>query len=470
MVDFANTVTEPSYISQLALHSAPFSKISEPGLFFSAGQAEHRLKLLLHLLRSTDKVANLVAKSGCGKTTLLKQLTTRVGDEVRLCLLNADEYSDNTALLAYCLTSFGIASEDIAVATDPIALLKQRLEQFVQLGIRPVLIIDNVEQLDNAFVTELSSWFHWQFAGKHLLSAILTSAKPVESEISDRLQVIELPAMSESEVASYIMYRLQAVGFQQDSLFSDKELQQIYQQSEGNAALVNRLANQRLLDIKPSPDHPRSLKAIIYRIFIRWFGLGFVLIVLLLLFVFQETVSNLLPDDKPTKDDSDPYIIENDKKVPATVDLTQEADKDEQAQRDELASLLAEIPDVEQPSPVAQPVQQPAINNTTYGIDWIVRQPETAYTFQLMGSWDKNEITDFIKRYALEGDVAVFESMRNQRVWYVLLYGKYKDKSSAISASEGWPGPLDTAPSWLRRFNSVQQQIKNNAVIGQKAP
>jgi len=84
-----------------------------------------------------------------------------------------------------------------------------------------------------------------------------------------------------------------------------------------------------------------------------------------------------------------------------------------------------------------------------------------------MGSWDRDEVVEYIAKYALEGNVAVFNSMRQDKVWYVLLYGSFSDKQQAISASSNWPEPLNTVPTWLRRFDSVQQQIKDKLVIQQ---
>ena len=95
--------------------------------------------------------------------------------------------------------------------------------------------------------------------------------------------------------------------------------------------------------------------------------------------------------------------------------------------------------------------------------DWIMQQPKTAYTYQLMGSWDRSEIDAFIKKHALTGDVAVFASMRNGQIWYALIYGVYDSKNAAIKASSQWPAPLNGVSTWLRRFDGVQTQIKEKA-------
>ena len=100
MSDIASSSIEPNYLAQLALHSAPFSNQIAPAFFYSGGQAEHRVNLLLHLLRSTDKIANLIAETGLGKSSLLQQIQYRAGDELRVCFIDCDQGIDATHIMA----------------------------------------------------------------------------------------------------------------------------------------------------------------------------------------------------------------------------------------------------------------------------------------------------------------------------------------------------------------------------------
>jgi DamX protein len=81
-----------------------------------------------------------------------------------------------------------------------------------------------------------------------------------------------------------------------------------------------------------------------------------------------------------------------------------------------------------------------------------------------MGAWDAAEVTEFIDKYSLSGDVATFTSLRNNKPWHVLIYGVYPSRKAALSASNQWPAPLNTIPTWLRRFDSVQKQIREKGV------
>ncbi len=69
-------------------------------------------------------------------------------------------------------------------------------------------------------------------------------------------------------------------------------------------------------------------------------------------------------------------------------------------------------------------------------------------------------MADFIDKYELSGDVAIFKSKRNGRTWYALIYGVFESKDIALRASSTWPATVKTLPKWLRGFDSVQQQLQ----------
>ena len=480
MTEPVSPTTEPSYITKLALSAAPFNNKVESALYFGGGQAGHRLNLLLHLVRASDKVVNLVAEQGYGKSTLLSQLQQRTGDEIRLCLVDAKLHTETVAILGQCLVGFGVSEDDIRATDDPLAVLKVRLAQLRRLNITPVILIDNAELLSEDLKRDIATWLEWREERGFLLQAILASTTPLalSTTVQTRLQTVTLPALSEIELSAYLIHRLNCVGYRGESPFLEKDIKRIFQQSSGNPTIVNALAHQQLLGVKPVSTSWKLFKLPAIQYIRRWAGLGVVVLALVLLLLFQETINQWLTaaSTKPEIDETT-VIIETEEVLPVVV-------TEEQAQRTELAGLIADIPSFEEDAelkpidsvvkPIARPIQK---DNETIIIapekatphfmkqDWVMQQVATHYTFQLMGSWDQKEVYGFIEQYALVGDVAVFESMRQGRVWHVLIYGVFKDKQAALKESSNWPAPLNTLPSWLRRFDNVQKQIKNKAVI-----
>tara|TARA_R110001606_G_scaffold346892_3_gene495911 strand:- start:16505 stop:17983 length:1479 start_codon:yes stop_codon:yes gene_type:complete len=491
MSEFSSPLAEPSYIARLALQSAPFNAVIEPKIFFKGEQIEQRFNLLLHLIRASDKVGLLLAEQGLGKSTLLTQLQHNKTDDLRICRINGDASLTSMEIILQCLSAFGVDNNDVQFSNDHLILLKDRLSGLRQLNIKPLLLIDDVDLLSEEPLMVLMDCLSWLNNDVFLLHAVFTSKQvvPALSTIHGRLQQIDLPALSEHELGLYLEYRLEAVGYHGDSVFSPKDLTQCYRQSAGIPALINQWAHQRLLGMKATFTNPIKINVGQLMPILRWSGLGLLVISLILLLLFQDTINDLFSPkivdemniEKPftSQDESLAKVILGEDKITSAA----------QAERDELKSLVSElavdvatpeeVPDtISQDKMVSQaPVQtivtkpilkpEPALpkelSSTIHQKKWILQQSATDYTFQLMGSWDKQEVVAFLEKYALTGDVAEFESMRNGRVWYALIYGVYDNKQAALDASSSWPAPINTLPSWLRRFDSVQQQIKKTA-------
>ncbi len=475
-----NEFAEPAYISRLTLQSAPFNSDIDPKVFFSGSQSEHRLNLLLHLIRASNKIGILIADEGLGKTTLLTQLQQRAGDELRICSIDGQAELDSATVLKQCLTALGVDENEIRTSDDHAETFRNRLQHLRKLQVRPVLLIDDANILSEKLLTEISIWLGWQSDNEFLLQAVIATTKDIKlaGSAQSRMQIIDLPLLTEQELPDYLRYRLTTVGYQGDELFSEKDLKHFYRLSSGNLALINQVAHQKLLGLKPNLAEAAAFNLTPLRSSLRWVGLGILVISLILLLSYQEKVNQWL---SPTSDDielAEQNVIEIEEPELVTVIVDKDEVKDnELAQREELAALLSDIPE---PEMLEQSMEQfkktdselvepkPEIIESITEVhqqDWIMQQDGSHYTFQLMGSWEKQEVDTFIDKYALTGDVAMFESMRSGRIWYALSYGAFENKQAALDASNKWPAPLNTLPSWLRRFDSVQKQIKNTVQV-----
>ena len=480
MSSIANSSAEPNYLTRLALSSAPFNSVVDAKFFFSAEQIEQRLNLVSHLIRASDKVACVFADKGVGKSSLLTQIQHMAGDDLRICRIDIQPSLTIINIASLCLHAFGVDESEIAQGNNPESILKNRLLRLQKLNIRSVLLIDNVDDASPDVLSLIIDFLSWQDDDGFLLQAVLTASKvmPEWDTLHGRMQRIDLPHLAEDELSSYLMHRLRAVDYQGELPFSPKELKQFYRQSSGCPALVNQLAHQKLLGINPKLTKTTETKSQILSP-LKWSGLGLLVLSLILLLVFQDTVNHFFTTpNHPSSIIGEPEVIPTDKPLATIVVGEEKVTSSEQAEREELKSLVTELNQVDKVTKLqankSKTVEsEPAIKKDSlvqkeqqklaviHKEEWIMEQVSTHYTFQLMGSWDKNEVAAFIDKYALAGDVAEFESMRNGRIWYALIYGVYTDKQQALKASKQWPAPLNTLPSWLRRFDSVKKQIKD---------
>jgi len=481
MTNIVNSSAEPSYIARLALNASPFNSSLPLNSYFHGEQAEQRLNLIFHLVRASDKVACLFAEKGVGKSSLLAELQNKSGDDLRFCYINGDSSTlDSKNFIALCLQAFGVDDAEIVQSSNSHELLRGRLERLRKLNIRPVLIVDNLDKAPEEVLLLLTSFLEWQEEQGFLLQAIVTASTiiPEWQLFHGRTQRVDLPNLSEKELPLYLMHRLIAVGYKGEMPFSDKQVKQFYRQSQGCPAQVNQLAHQALLGIKLQASNA-TLNFTKVLAYMKWVGLAVLALSLILLLVFQDRVNELLtnPDNDTSRlINETTEVIRAEKPLASVVADDVPISAEEQAQREELVSLIetlsddkpiiepaVEVEEVISTPPVASPANKPSVITLAISEQrqWIEKQNSTHYTYQLMGSWEHAEVTEFIDKYGLSGDVAEFQSMRNERVWYALIYGVYESKQQALKASKQWPAPLNTLPSWLRRFDSVQKQLKS---------
>lgn len=441
----------PSYLTRLALKAMPFNEAVDASLYYNGPHVEQSLNLSLHLASSSDKVAVIQAESGVGKTCLLAQFIARSTDNLKVTLIQGQFAPDIKTVLFQCLRDFGVDEYDIRASDQHLELLKARVSQLRQLDVRPVMLIDDADKLSDDVLNQIMSWLNWMHDNIYSIQAVICSKHSVSGleQIKVRLQSIDLLPLTEQEIEPYLTTRLQQVGYQGEPVFSKKQVNGFFKKSKGNPGLLNKLAHQSLLGVNP------SLKSVVppkinIKLLFKGIGGSLLVILVIVLLVFQNKINALFEQPEQSQIE----IVDAEPEL-AIVDADPVVSQD-QYSRNELVELVSELEASASP-------KQVEMQTTLNGEEWVFQQKGTDYTYQLMGSWEKQELTDFIGQYALEGNVAAFESLRNGRTWHVLIYGVYASKQAAIKASQAWPAPLNTQPSWLRRFDSIKAQIKGDS-------
>ncbi len=432
MNEFVTSSAEPSYLIPLALTAAPFNQTDDPKFFFKSEQLEQRINLLQHLIRASDKVALVFAEEGFGKSALLMQLQQIMNEDVRICHIDAASHVDPEALILHCLRAFGVDDNDIRLSSDHLELLQQRCLSLQNLNIKPLLLIDDADQLSEHKLATILDWLSWQGDEQFLLRAVLTAknAMPELNTIHGRIQRVDLPVFTEEECRSYLIHRLAAAGYQGELPFKAKVLKQIFRKSVGNPELINQLAHQELLGIKPIstskiPNLATGLK---------WLGIALLTTSLIFLLVFQDKINTFFSsvDEEAELDQLSEVVAELpiasivansesdgraiptiEKSIPIAVGIAEENStlSTEEQGRKELEALIAELASSESEDFVNQseteevatgpisivastievitPSVRPDLSIINNPQEWILQQDSNDYTFQMMGSWDE---------------------------------------------------------------------------------
>jgi DamX protein len=90
---------------------------------------------------------------------------------------------------------------------------------------------------------------------------------------------------------------------------------------------------------------------------------------------------------------------------------------------------------------------------------WVWSQNPNQYTIQLAGGVDEAAIEAVMRGSSLPGELAVVQTLRNGKPWYVLVYGRFASKAAAQDTAVRLPAPLKKAGPWIRQFSALQDEI-----------
>lgn len=85
------------------------------------------------------------------------------------------------------------------------------------------------------------------------------------------------------------------------------------------------------------------------------------------------------------------------------------------------------------------------------------------YTLQLSAMAAEKSLQQFIFQYGLpKGDLHIYQTIRSNKPWYVVIFGEYDSWQSAKKASQALPGPLANLDSWIKKYQLVHQDLQLN--------
>jgi DamX protein len=108
------------------------------------------------------------------------------------------------------------------------------------------------------------------------------------------------------------------------------------------------------------------------------------------------------------------------------------------------------------------PESAPTNTATSDDSDWIMAQPVTNYTLQVMTLSSKASASRFIKKHAaLKDDLKYYAMGKTGQERYVIIYGSFLSASDAMNRKSTLPNEFNHG--LIKRFNVVQKQTRRNA-------
>lgn len=525
-VNDANSLDNlPPYIQQLGLERPPFANDYDVSLYFPDPAFEDFINQLTVTINYSPKITVILGADGDGKTTMMTQLIGRGRENWRLCYLSAQPGLQVSHVLQEIMKQFEVRSKG-AENVDMLKALSNRLMVFQQTEQIPVICVDESQLLSPEILTAIFSIYQDDSndgKAQQLLKIVLFATAdikqvlkkiPVSFLVKQALQYIDMPAMSQNYMGDYINYRLMMAGANIDEIYiAPKELKLIVEKSALRPGNVNFHAHQLLLKGKTQAllNQPKvGWGKEKYFALLQMFGAVIAAVTLLSFIIFQEEINQFFkssdqqtvrPDIpvpevliKPAQEVLNPMIKKPlvDKATDGQVlvpvsekDINQEGQLivDEVKPVNEAKPKETKTPSASdkqlndsdkmvkkvnaQPAKVAVVKRQKSTQKVSQNYlekyhQWLMKQPDSYFTIQLVGVKEKKSLIKFMKQYGIQKrDVIVFYDKRDGEPWYTLLYGIYQNKYKAEQALRKLPPKLKKIDPWLRELGSIKDDISH---------
>lgn len=243
------------YESKFGLSGNPFSLNPDPAFYFGSRGHAHALAYLKFGVFQSEGFIVVTGEIGAGKTTLVRTLLSELDPQKVVAAQIVSTQLEAGDLLRSVAAAFGLATAGLSKA-ELIATIEAFLTFQASQQRRPLLVVDEAQNLGLGAVEELRMLSNFQLGNQALLQSFLVGQPELRALLASkameqfRQRVIascHLGPMEPAETAQYVQHRLRHVGWTGQPAFQPDALDAIHVAAGGVPRRINLLCNRVLL-------------------------------------------------------------------------------------------------------------------------------------------------------------------------------------------------------------------------------
>ena len=252
------------------LSEQPFQLSPDPAFFYGSRGHKRAYAYLQYGLYQGEGFITLTGEVGAGKTTLIRNLLKQLDSSKVVAAQLVSTQLDADDLLRAVAAAFGVAVKEQDKASL-IAQIESFMLSLVAKGRRPLLIVDEAQNLAPQAVEELRMLSNFQLKNRALLQSFLVGQPelrnlmrgPQMQQLRQRvIAAFHLNALDGDETRAYIEHRLKHVGWKGDPAFDDGTFELIHAFTGGIPRQINTFCTRALLAAFLSDKHRIGLEDI----------------------------------------------------------------------------------------------------------------------------------------------------------------------------------------------------------------
>jgi len=242
------------YEEYFSLKERPFSLTPDPEFLFLSGSHQRALDHLLFGLESGEGFIVVTGDIGVGKTTVCRALLRRLPERFATALV-VNTLLTEKELLRTVLDDFGAPVPD-GTRKDLLDALNRFLLAEAEVGRRPVLIIDEAQNLAPSLLEQVRLLSNLETEKRKLLQIVLFGQKELQEKLrlpqlrqfDQRITVrATILPLDRRETSRYIQHRMIVAGASGSAFLSPAAERLIHRRSRGVPRRINQLCDRALL-------------------------------------------------------------------------------------------------------------------------------------------------------------------------------------------------------------------------------
>jgi general secretion pathway protein A len=258
------------YLKYYCLSKAPFGITPDPAFFYLSASHKEALASLLYGIEKRKGFICVTGEVGCGKTTVLKALLSRVStDCVKTVYLYNPELTFEE-LMGAVFEELGLELPAGGVAGS-VRFLHAHLIELYQQGKHVVLIVDEAQRMPVETLERLRILSNLETAKDKLLQIVLCGQPELGDvlagralrQLRDRIAVrSEIRPLTGEESVAYVRHRLGRVTYGATPVFEAGALRLIVRHARGNPRRINILCDNALVAGYADQKKPVTAKVV----------------------------------------------------------------------------------------------------------------------------------------------------------------------------------------------------------------
>jgi len=243
-----------NYTDFFKLRAPPFNLTPDLRFYYRSEPQRKALSYLNFGLSKGEGFVVITGEIGAGKTVFIEYFLEHLPKQRAVTATIANTQFDADSILRMVATAFGLRGSSTDKATV-FRDLEAFLLQTYRRNARAILIVDEAQGLPISALEELRMLSNIYFQNRALLQVFLVGQPQLRRKLASAdleqlrqriVAIYHLTPLNETEAQQYILYRLQAAGWNRDPQFHDDCFQEIYNETRGVPRLINNLCDRLL--------------------------------------------------------------------------------------------------------------------------------------------------------------------------------------------------------------------------------